>query len=82
MANQPRSGGYSVSEMNPRQLGQSGSKPSSLTPEAPDLSHLTPEERRIIESVMTRQKEEEKKDAEVIKLVVTFCNGFPNLCST
>ncbi|KAF7259673.1 hypothetical protein EG68_06435 [Paragonimus skrjabini miyazakii] len=67
MANQPRTRGYSTSEMNPRQPGQSGSKPGSVTPDAPDLSHLTPEERRIIESVMNRQKEEEKKDAEVIK---------------
>ncbi|CAH8455522.1 unnamed protein product [Heterobilharzia americana] len=32
----------------------------------PDLSHLTPEERRIIEDVMNRQKQEEAKDAQLV----------------
>ncbi|RWS30277.1 regulating synaptic membrane exocytosis protein 2-like protein [Leptotrombidium deliense] len=41
----------------------------SLSPlsTAPDLSHLTDEERKIIESVMMRQKKEEAKEAEVLK---------------
>lgn len=33
----------------------------------PDLSHLTEEERRIIESVMARQKEEEDREKEILK---------------
>ncbi|KAK2719048.1 regulating synaptic membrane exocytosis protein 1-like isoform X2 [Artemia franciscana] len=33
----------------------------------PDLSHLTEDERRIIESVMMRQKEEEQKETEIMK---------------
>lgn len=33
----------------------------------PDLSHLTDEERGIIESVIVRQKQEEEKEAEVLK---------------
>nr|CAD7576626.1 unnamed protein product [Timema californicum] len=32
----------------------------------PDLSHLTPEERRIIESVMMRQKQEEERENEIM----------------
>ncbi|KAG5336488.1 RIMS2 protein, partial [Acromyrmex charruanus] len=33
----------------------------------PDMSHLTPEERRIIESVLMRQKEEEEQDHEIMR---------------
>jgi len=33
----------------------------------PDMSHLTPEERRIIENVLMRQKEEEKQDIEAMR---------------
>ncbi|XP_046989107.1 regulating synaptic membrane exocytosis protein 2 [Schistocerca americana] len=33
----------------------------------PDLSHLTPEERRIIESVMMRQKQEEERENEIMR---------------
>ena len=36
-------------------------------PAAPDLSHLTEEERRIIESVMQRQRREEDKENEVVR---------------
>ena len=41
----------------------------SLTPinALPDLSHLTDEERLIIESVMVRQKKEEEEEALVLK---------------
>ncbi|XP_076254332.1 rab3 interacting molecule isoform X5 [Rhynchophorus ferrugineus] len=35
--------------------------------EGPDLSHLTPEERAIIESVMVRQKEEEEREQEIMR---------------
>lgn len=35
----------------------------------PDLSHLTPEEREIIESVVHRQKQEEQKEQEIMRLV-------------
>jgi hypothetical protein len=33
----------------------------------PDLSHLTDEERIIIESVIIRQKKEEEEEAQVLK---------------
>lgn len=33
----------------------------------PDLSHLTPEERAIIENVMHRQKQEEEKENEIMR---------------
>ncbi|XP_072388810.1 regulating synaptic membrane exocytosis protein 2 [Diabrotica undecimpunctata] len=33
----------------------------------PDLSHLTPEERAIIESVMMRQKQEEEREQEILR---------------
>lgn len=35
--------------------------------EGPDLSHLTPEERAIIESVMVRQKQEEEREQEIMR---------------
>lgn len=33
----------------------------------PDLSHLTAEERQIIESVMMRQKQEEERELEIMR---------------
>lgn len=33
----------------------------------PDLSHLTLEERQIIESVMMRQKQEEERELEIMR---------------
>lgn len=33
----------------------------------PDLSHLTPEERAIIEDVMNRQRQEEEKENEIMR---------------
>ncbi|XP_043284351.1 uncharacterized protein Rim isoform X2 [Venturia canescens] len=33
----------------------------------PDMSHLTPEERRIIEGVMMRQKQEEQRENEIMR---------------
>jgi hypothetical protein len=36
---------------------------------APDLSHLTDDERKIIEAVINRQKAEEKRDAVAIQYV-------------
>lgn len=33
----------------------------------PDLSHLTPEERAIIEGVMMRQRQEEQREHEVMR---------------
>lgn len=33
----------------------------------PDLSHLTPEERAIIEGVMLRQKQEEERENEIMR---------------
>lgn len=38
-------------------------------PPLPDLSHLTEEERQIIEGVLLRQREEEEKNTEIVKLV-------------
>lgn len=36
----------------------------------PDMSHLTPEERRIIEGVLMRQKEEEEQDHEIMRYAI------------
>lgn len=44
--------------------------------EGPDLSHLTPEERAIIESVMVRQKQEEEREQEIMRYDMT------NLCTS
>jgi regulating synaptic membrane exocytosis protein 2 len=33
----------------------------------PDLSHLTEDERKVIEDVLRRQREEEEKEQEVIR---------------
>lgn len=33
----------------------------------PDLSHLTEEERQIIEKVMMRQKQEEERENEIMR---------------
>lgn len=38
-----------------------------LTDTMPDLSHLTEEERQIIQNVIMRQKMEEEKEAEILK---------------
>lgn len=35
----------------------------------PDISYLTPEERRIIEDVIMRQKQEEERQNEIMRLV-------------
>lgn len=35
----------------------------------PDLSHLTAEERAIIENVMMRQKEEEEREKEIMRSI-------------
>lgn len=42
----------------------------------PDLSHLTPEERAIIESVMHRQKQEEDRENEIMRLITNLNNFF------
>lgn len=48
-----------ASPLGPRRL------PSQ--PPEPDLSHLTEEEKKIIESVIERQKAEAQKDQHIIK---------------
>ncbi|CAH8488949.1 unnamed protein product [Schistosoma margrebowiei] len=40
----------------------------------PDLSHLTPEERKIIEDVMNRQKQEEAKDSQLVSKTIPAGN--------
>lgn len=40
--------------------------------EGPDLSHLTPEERAIIESVMIRQKQEEEREQEIMRYLLSL----------
>lgn len=40
---------------------------AAVMAEVPDLSHLTPEERRIIEGVMMRQKQEEEQQNEIVR---------------
>ncbi|KAK4472524.1 hypothetical protein MN116_002683 [Schistosoma mekongi] len=43
--------------------------------DTPDLSHLTPEERKIIEDVMNRQKQEEAKDSQIIGKTIPVINS-------
>lgn len=38
----------------------------------PDLSHLTEEERKVIEDVLRRQREEEEREQEVIRSAGCF----------
>lgn len=40
---------------------------AAAPPDMPDLSHLTEEERRIIESVMMRQRQEEERENEIMR---------------
>ncbi|XP_046667805.1 regulating synaptic membrane exocytosis protein 2 isoform X8 [Homalodisca vitripennis] len=40
---------------------------AAMASDLPDLSHLTPEERQIIESVMMRQKQEEERELEIMR---------------
>lgn len=44
----------------------------------PDLSHLTAEERSIIEGVLMRQKQEEERENEIMRFVF-FCFCFINI---
>lgn len=37
----------------------------------PDLSHLTEDERRIIESVLMRQRREEEQETEIVRYIYT-----------
>ena len=47
-------------------VGAMATRRPSLPP-LPDLSHLTQEERKVIEDVLRRQKEEEDKEHEAIR---------------
>lgn len=40
----------------------------------PDMSHLTAEERRIIEGVLMRQKEEEEQDHEIMRYAISHAD--------
>lgn len=42
---------------------------TAMASDIPDLSHLTAEERQIIESVMMRQKQEEERELEIMRWV-------------
>ncbi|CAL8104841.1 unnamed protein product [Calicophoron daubneyi] len=80
MTNAPAPLGSHFGE-NPQTLA-TRHKPSSQPPsDEPDLSHLTPEERRIIEDVLNRQKQEEIKDAELIKKTSTVVSTTPSRSS-
>ncbi len=39
----------------------------SMESEMPDLSHLTPEERRVIENVLIRQRQEEEQERIIVE---------------
>ncbi len=47
----------------------SAAKRRPSLPPMPDLSHLTEEERKLIESVLQRQREEEEKEQEILRYV-------------
>lgn len=40
---------------------------TNMETEMPDLSHLTPEERRVIESVLMRQRQEEEQERIIVE---------------
>lgn len=40
---------------------------SNMETEMPDLSHLTPEERRVIENVLMRQRQEEEQERIIVE---------------
>lgn len=42
----------------------------SGVPPLPDLSHLTEEERKLIESVLQRQREEENKEQAILRYCI------------
>ncbi|GFS41811.1 rabBD domain-containing protein [Trichonephila inaurata madagascariensis] len=46
---------------------KSGGPVPLMQPHLPDLSHLTEEERRIIEGVMFRQQKEEEREQEILR---------------
>ena len=46
-------------------------------PTMPDLSHLSAEEREIIENVLKRQRDEEAKETQISQLVWAQSNGDP-----
>ncbi|XP_072548431.1 regulating synaptic membrane exocytosis protein 2 isoform X32 [Salminus brasiliensis] len=48
-------------------LGPRGG-PAAVLPDMPDLSHLTEEERKIIQDVMDRQRREEEKEQSMLKV--------------
>lgn len=47
--------------------GPAASPAAPAQPDMPDLSHLTEEEKKIILSVMDRQKKEEEKEQSMLK---------------
>lgn len=59
--------------------GGGGSRRPSLPP-MPDLSHLTEDERKLIESVIQRQRDEEEREHDMLRFVflpfspVTSCD--------
>lgn len=49
--------------------GGGGSRRPSLPP-MPDLSHLTEDERKLIESVIQRQRDEEEREHDMLRFVI------------
>lgn len=49
-------------------------------PPMPDLDHLTEEERKIIESVIQRQREEEEKEQEILRSVMSLRPSQIRIC--
>lgn len=47
--------------------GPAASPAAPAQPDMPDLSHLTEEEKKIILSVMDRQKKEDEKEQSMLK---------------
>lgn len=67
--------------MQPARLKSGPEHLSFMTDLQPDLSHLTAEERRIIEDVMSRQHQEAIQDEHTLRYVLTFHGCFVNLLS-
>lgn len=71
LLNKPPSGVAPSSRRGHSTAARGGPAPRTRSPPAmadmPDLSHLTPEERAIIEGVMMRQRQEEQREHEIMR---------------
>lgn len=82
LLNKPPSGVAPSSRRGHSTAARGGPAPRTRSPPAmadmPDLSHLTPEERAIIEGVMMRQRQEEQREHEIMRCARAPRHPFPS----